>query len=146
VRRVILVGFSLVAAVTAAVQTYAARARPWSPAAARAAERSGELWADIRAAEARIRVQDETAADLVRGEVTIDEAEDVFRDALESDPAVWARRADQPGLTDRGFVLRTLAAFVQRFERINPDAADPGRVADVLSRLEGESLAANGSG
>jgi hypothetical protein len=131
VRRVILVGLSLVAGITAAFRNYADSDRPWSPAAAQAEERSGELVAAIRAVEARACVKEETAAALVRGEVSADEAEATFRRLLESDPLVWDSRDDGPWATDREFVLRNLVVFVHRYE-----GTDPERAAKVLGRLE----------
>ena len=93
--------------------------------------RSDELAAEFRATARRSRVKTDVAAALVRGEVSVGEAEAAFRKLLTAEPLVRARlREEWPAASDRELVLRNLAAFVEWRHR-----HDPERVAVALGKL-----------
>jgi hypothetical protein len=96
--------------------------------------RSAEVSAQLRAVAERSRVKLEAAGALVRGEVSVHEAEDDFRRVLATDPLVWSRlRATWPDAPDRQLVLRNLADYVRWQYR-----GDAERVAAVLAQLDRE--------
>ena len=102
--------------------------------------RADEVSARIRATAERTRVKIEVAGALVRGELSIEEAEDHFRRVLAADPFIWSRlRATWPDATDRQLVLQNLTDFV-RWQHWG----DADRVPAVLARLaEARSRAAD---
>jgi hypothetical protein len=83
---------------------------------------------------ARISLKQETAAALVRGEITLSEAAVRFRDVSGGDMASLSHlRNMYPQATDEELWYRQVIGYVRGFR-----ASDPARVATLIPRLEAE--------
>jgi hypothetical protein len=128
VKWIVMAGCGLVVAAAGVVAVGSGADEVTDPLGTR---RADEVTARLRAAAERTRVKIEVAGALVRGELSVEEAEEHFRRVLAADPLVWSRlRAAWPDATERQLVLQNLTDFVRWQHR-----GDADRVPAVLARL-----------